>query len=56
MSLAFIVPLWLMVHEGVPEFEQSLHVPVRGASLIKALGIDGLQRDLIAECQRCALR
>lgn len=56
MPLAFIMPLWLMVHEGVSKFEQSFDVPVRGTSFIETLGVDGLQRDLIAQCQRCAVR
>lgn len=52
MPLAFIVPLGLVVHECVAEFEQSLDVPVRGASLVEAFGVDGLKRHLIAEHQR----
>ena len=56
MPLAFIVPLGLMVHQRIAKLEQSLDVPVCRAPLIEALGVDGLQRDLIAQCQRCAVR
>src|SRR5687768_10388010 len=52
MPLAFIVTLRLVVHEGVAEFEQSLHVLVRGASFIEALCVDGLERHLVTEHQR----
>ena len=51
MPLAFVVPLRLVMDEGVPEFEQSFDVLVRGAPFIEAFGVDGLQRHLIAEQQ-----
>ena len=54
MALAFIVPLRLMMHESIPELEQSLDVLVRGAPLIEALGVDRLQRYLVAQRQRRA--
>ena len=51
MALAFVVPFRLMVHEGVTEFQQSLDVPVRGASFVESFGVHGLERHLISQHQ-----
>jgi hypothetical protein len=48
VPLPFVVPLRLMMHEGVTELQQPLYVPVRRPAFVEALGVDRLERRLIA--------